>query len=333
MREILRIFVLGVLIISFSACKKVPYYKYEGYIQGTTFSVIYQCKNDIAPKIDSLLNRFNQSLDNYDSTSIISQVNLNHNPVTDSLFEYMFQTSQKVWQETNGRFDITVAPLANAWGFGYKTGQMPDSTTIDSLVQFVGFEKIELKNHHIVKTDPRVKIIGNAIAQGMSVDYVSAYLESIGVINYMVEIGGELFAKGESNSQKEWLIGIDKPIQDSLVSDRQIMTKIMLNNKAVATSGNYRKYHIIDGHAMGHALNPKTGYPEMSEILSATVIHDQCIFADAWATALMLMDAESAMNIVNNHSEMEAMLILGNPNDTCSFNIVESDNFSGFLSK
>ncbi len=289
------------------------YYKYRGEIQGTYFTVIYEADSDYAPQIDSLLKRFNQSLNNYDSTSLISQVNRNEHVKTDSLFNAMFAAAREVWEASGGYFDITIAPLANAWGFGYKSGHMPDSTEIDSLMQFVGMENVYLENDVVGKLDERVEIIGNAIAKGMSVDYLSHYFESKGIKNYLVDIGGEIRARGKSQKGKTWIVGIDKPIVDSMAKKREIEGKISLDDMAVATSGDYRKYKIQNGVRYGHSINPKKGYPAGSEILSATVIHPQCMYADAWATAFMAMKTpEEALKMVNKNDELEAMFITQN---------------------
>lgn len=306
----------------------MDYYKYQGYIQGTTFSVIYEYDKDIAPEIDSLLQTFNQSLNNYDSTSLISQINRNETKTTDSLFEQMFEVAAEVWGQSDGRFDITVAPLANAWGFGYETGNMPDSTMVDSLLEIVGFDKLKLDDHQLKKQDPRMEIIGNAIAQGLSVDYLAKNLSDWGIENYLVEIGGEIYAQGINHQGKTWRVGIDKPIQDSMAVHHESITQLPLSGKAIATSGNYRKYHMQNGKAMGHALNPKTGYSEKTDILSATVIYETCVYADAWATAFMLMNAEQALSLSETIPELEIMLIIGSNHPEKDYEILYS---SGFL--
>ncbi|MFO7789326.1 MAG: FAD:protein FMN transferase [Bacteroidales bacterium] len=306
------------------------YYKYRGEIQGTYFTVIYEADKDYAPQIDSLLQRFNQSLNNYDSTSLITQINRNEHVKTDSLFNTMYGAARKVWKASGGYFDITIAPLANAWGFGYKSGHVPDSAEIDSLMQFVGMENVYLENGVVGKLDERVEIIGNAIAKGMSVDYLARYFESKGIKNYLVDIGGEIRAKGESEKGKTWLVGVDKPIVDSTVSRRELQTTINLDNMAVATSGDYRKYRINNGKRYGHSINPKTGYPAASEILSATVVHPQCMYADAWSTAFMAMKTpDEALDMVNKNDKLEAMFITGNSDG--SYEMHYSDGFDELM--
>ncbi|MGC9331605.1 MAG: FAD:protein FMN transferase [Bacteroidales bacterium] len=327
---------LLILITSIWLCSckqnEEKYYKYQGQIQGTYFKIIYESDTDYAPQIDSLLERFNQSLNNYDSTSLISQINRNEQLKTDSLFNTMFAAAKEVWKASGGYFDITVAPLANAWGFGYKSGHMPDSTEIDSLMQFVGMENLFLENNMVVKLDERVEIIGNAIAKGMSVDYLSHYFESKGIKNYLVDIGGEIRARGKSQKEKTWVVGIDKPIVDSMAKNREIEEKILLDDMAVATSGDYRNYKIQNGVRYGHSINPKTGYPARSEILSATVIHPQCMYADAWATAFMAMKTpEEALEMVNKNNELEAMFITQNIDGT--YIAHTSPGFDEFINK
>jgi FAD:protein FMN transferase len=330
MKNIFEITGLAVLLIaSLVSCKNAPekeYYKYQGYIQGTTFSVIFEHTQDLAPQIDSVLNRFNQSLNNYDSTSLISRINRNESMQTDSLFERMFTIAEDVWEKSEGLFDISIAPLVNAWGFGYETGHFPDSVMLDSILNIVGFEKLSLKNHQLTKAYPEMQIIGNALAQGMSVDYLSQFLQLQGVDNFLVEIGGEIFAQGVNHHGEVWKVGVDKPIMDSLANNRSTLSGITLTKKAIATSGNYRKYHIVDGKMLGHALNPKTGFSEQTEVLSVSVIHDECGYADAWATAFMLLLPERTMEIVKQTPEMEVMIVLGNDNDS-TYRIIKTLGF------
>ncbi len=324
------LFLAWMAIVLFSCNNpKNNYYKYQGQIQGTYFRVMYEADKDYAPQIDSLLKRFNKSLNNYDSTSLIAKINRNEHVKTDSLFNAMFMAAKKIWKQSDGRFDISIAPLANAWGFGYKSGHAPDSAQIDSLMEFVGMENISLENNTMVKVDERVEIIGNAIAKGMSVDYVAQYLESKGITNYLVDIGGEIRAQGKSQKGKTWLVGIDKPIVDSMAKDREIEGKISLDDMAVATSGDYRNYKVHNGKKYGHSIDPATGYPANSEILSATVIHPQCMIADAWATAFMVMKTpEEALAIANSIENMEAMFITADHNGDYSMHTSRDFHFS-----
>lgn len=314
------------------SCQENPeteYYKYQGQTQGTWFSVIYEAEQDYAKDIDSLLSHFNQSLNNYDSTSVISRINRNENLLTDSLFRAMFLAAETVWEASGMRFDITVAPLANVWGFGYKTGHLPDSAEIDSIMMFVGMDKVKLVEKKIIKEDERVEIIGNAIAQGMSVDYLANYLIRKNLDNFLVEIGGEVRAQGISPKGKKWLVGIDKPIVDSTLSKREMQTAIELDHLSIATSGNYRKYKEHKGKRYGHSINPVTGYPESTEIISASVLHPQCMLADAWATAFMLMDTEPALETAEKLPQTEAMFITGDTED--DYNIYYTSGFQNFI--
>ncbi|SRR6056297_1831306 len=318
------------IVVGLFSCESGgKYYKYSGEIQGTYFSVIYEAEKDLAPQIDSLLDKFNQSLNNYDDSSLISRLNRNETQNTDSIFRTMFRAAREVWEQSGNRFDITIAPLANAWGFGYESGHFPDSAQVDSILQFVGMNKIHLDNGLLVKDDPRVTLIGNAIAQGMSVDYLAWYLDKQQLDNYLVEIGGEVRAKGESQKGKPWLVGIDKPIIDSMVNKRELQTAIELDNLAVATSGNYRKFREHDGKRYGHSLNPKNGYPEKNNVLSATVVQPQCMYADAWATAFMMMDMDEALQVAEQKEHMEVMLITQNADD--DFDVHFSSGFRKFI--
>ncbi len=308
---------------------KKNYYKYTGSIQGTSFSIIYEHSDDLAVPIDSLLKTFNKSLDNYDANSLISRINNNENPELDTLFVSMFRAASEVWVKTGGLFDISIAPLANAWGFGYENGELPDSVQVDSLLQFVGLEKISIVNNHLQKTDSRIKIIGNALAQGLSVDYVADNLRAMGVENYLIEIGGEIKSKGVNQNGEIWRVGIDKPLQGTTANNRELISSVELSNKSIATSGNYRKFHIVDGKAFGHAISPKTGYPYSTDILSVTVITDKCIYADAWATSFMLMQSDQAIELANDLKDIEIMIITAKQTETdkLEYNIQTSSGF------
>lgn len=325
------------LLMIYFSCdngKDKDYYKYQGEIQGTYFSIIYEADKDYAVEMDSLLESFNESLNNYDSLSTISKINYNQTKKTDSLFRYMYTASREVWKESGGMFDITIAPLANMWGFGYRNGHIPDSSETDSVNQFTGMDKTFLKEDKIIKSDDRLEFISNAIAQGMSVDYIAKYFDKMGIENYLIDIGGEIGASGKSTRGDKWIIGIDKPVMDSLAMERNIQEKIKISENSVATSGNYRKYKEVNGKIYGHSINPVTGYPVKTEILSATVIYPECIYADAWATAFMLLGEKEALRVVNSKQGMEAMFITGNNmEDEEKWNIVYSDGFRNFIEK
>ena len=322
--------VLTLLAILATSCTpKAQYTKHSGLTQGTMFNITYCSDTDYNAEIDSLLQAFCRSLSNYDSTSLISRINRNETDSLDGLTEEFFRVSKEVWASTNGNFDITVAPIVNAWGFGWVRHEthIPDSTEIDSLLQHVGMDKIEIADNRIIKHDPKAQIITNAIAQGMSVDYISDFLKSKGINNFLVEIGGEIYCMGKNANGTDWNIGVDKPIQGTGYDNRENQIVIHMSDMAVNTSGNYRKF-IEDGDKkLGHSINPTTGHPAENEMISATVIYPDCIRADAYATAFMVMGAEKAMKIVESIDGMEAYFIIHQDGETKA---MESSGFTKY---
>ncbi|MCS2319177.1 FAD:protein FMN transferase [Bacteroides fragilis] len=204
---------------------------------------------------------------------------------------------------------MTVAPLANAWGFGFKKGAFPDSIMIDSLLQITGYQKVKLENGKVIKEDPRVMLSCSAVAKGYSVDVVARYLDSKGIKNYMVDIGGELVVKGVNPKEEAWRIGINKPVDDSLSLNQEIQTTLKLTNVGIATSGNYRNFYYKDGKKYAHTIDPRTGYPVQHNILSATVVADDCMTADALATAFMVMGLDEAEAFTKSHPNIGAYFI------------------------
>lgn len=204
---------------------------------------------------------------------------------------------------------MTVAPLVNAWGFGFKNKLDPDSIPVDSLLELVGYKKVHLIDGKLLKDDPRIMFDASAIAKGYGVDVVADFLESKGVENYMVEIGGEIRAKGKNNKGKIWRVGIDKPIDDPSSLSREIQDVIELGKGAMATSGNYRQFYIKDGKKYAHTIDPRLGYPVQHSLLSASVIAPDCMTADAYATAFMVLGLEKSIEIVEKDTLMEAYFI------------------------
>lgn len=322
-------FSLIIIAFALSSCsKKTEYVKNSGVIFGTTYSMIYEHPKgvDIQDDILAELHKFNNSLSNYDPNSTISRVNNNDpNVEIDPYFKQCFIRSQEISKITHGAFDITVAPVVNAWGFGYDESIQADSMKIDSLMQFVGYQKIKLANNKIIKEISGIKLDVSAIAKGFGVDVASRVIEKHGITNYMVEIGGEVRARGKNAKGKYWRIGIDKPIEDKEVSHRELEEVVNLKNKSLATSGNYRQYYEKDGIKYSHTINPKTGFPARSNLLSASVMADDCMTADAFATAFMVMGVEKSIELANSISDIEIYLIFST--DKNEFDVYASDGF------
>jgi len=294
---------------------KMEYKKIHGAIQGTTYNITYEysVKRDLTSEIEKVLSDFDLSLSTYLPHSVISRINRNEPEAkADDRFIKVFNAAREVYELTGGVFDITVAPLVNAWGFGFTPGAEVDSAMLDSLLQFVGMEKVRLDGRNVIKEDPRIMFDANAIAQGYSVDVVAEFLDKKRVENYLVEIGGELKCKGKNAKGEDWKIGIDRPEEGNFVAGTNLQAVVAIKTKSLATSGNYRKFYEKDGIKYAHTINPKTGYPVLSRLLSATVLADECITADAFATAFMVMGLEQSIQYLETQDEIEAYLVYNN---------------------
>lgn len=294
--------------------QKTDFNTASGFVFGTVYKITYQCKDDLKPEIEAELKRFDQSLSPFNDSSVISRVNRNEELVTDSFFQTCFNRSMEISRETEGAFDITVAPLANAWGFGFKKGTFPDSLMIDSLLQFTGYEKVKLENGKVIKQDPRTMLSCSAVAKGYSVDVVAHLLDRKGIKNYMVDIGGEVVVKGKNATGDLWRIGINKPYDDSLAVKQDIQTILNLTDVGMATSGNYRYYYYKDGKKYAHTIDPRTGYPVQHSILSSTVVAEDCMTADALATSFMVMGLEEAEKFCKANPMIDAYFIYSGEN-------------------
>ena len=287
----------------------MPYQHDKGSVFGTFYSITYQCDNDLQKEIEAELKKVDQALSMFNQESIISKVNRNEKVDLNEMFLQVITLAQKVSQDTDGAFDITVAPLVNAWGFGFKTGDKPSGTSIDSLMSTVGYKKISLKGRQLFKENKNTMLDCSAIAKGYGSDVVAAFLKKRGIDNFMVEIGGEVVTQGISEKRVPWRIGVTKPTDDSLSVDNELQTVLNVTNKAMATSGNYRNFYYKDGKKYAHTIDPKTGYPVQHSLLSATVLADNCATADAYATSFMVMGIEKAKGILERHPELMASVI------------------------
>lgn len=287
----------------------MPYQHDEGQIFGTFYHITYQNDSSIQTDILAELQKVDNALSMFNKESIISHINRGENVETNEMFESVFNLAEKISDNTDGAFDITVAPLVNAWGFGFKTGNPPTKQTVDSLRAIVGYKKVKLVNHRITKSDARVMLDCSAIAKGYGCDVVARLLEKRGIKNYMVEIGGEVVTHGISEKRLPWKIGVTKPSDDSLNVNNELQTVLNMKDRAMATSGNYRNFYYRGGKKYAHTIDPATGYPVQHNILSATVLAKHCAEADAYATAFMVMGMEKAKKVLEKHPELMAYLI------------------------
>jgi len=312
MRKLTILLVLSALIsVSCSGDKKPVKVYFSGQAQGTYYAITYYDIDGYNYKadIDLLLDNYDKSVSVYLENSIISRINSNDTAVvTDSYFNENFNKSIEVSGKTNGAFDVTVGPFINAWGFGLEKKADIDSLMIDSIMEFIGYQKISLKNNKVIKQDPRMMINFNAIAQGYSADIVGKFLESKGINNYLVDIGGEVLAKGTKENDDPWVVGIQLPTQTKH-GKIEAEAKIYLRNKALATSGSYRRYYEEDGLRYSHTIDPSTGYPVKHSLLSVSVLAADAITADAYATAFMVMGVEKSVEFLKTDKDLDAYFI------------------------
>ena len=289
--------------------QNTPYQRDEGFIFGTIYHITYQSDVNYQKEIEAELQKVDNSLSPFNKTSIISRINRNEDVKVDNMFAEVFQLAEKISKETDGAFDITVAPMVNAWGFGFKTGNPPTKQTVDSLRAIVGFQKVTLEEEHVKKQNPHIMLDCSAIAKGYGSDIVARFLKKKGIQNFMVEIGGEIVVNGNSEKQVPWRVGINKPTDDSLNTNQELQDVINVTDIAMATSGNYRNFYYKNGKKYAHTIDPKTGYPVQHNILSATVLAKNCATADAYATSFMVMGLDGAKKVLEKHPELDAYLI------------------------
>jgi thiamine biosynthesis lipoprotein len=294
-------------ILEISSPGKVTF---SGQTMGTTYSLTYLTESgkNLQSSIDSLLVVFNNSLSTYIPDSELSQFNRSDSLIFKSpYFPQVLNASKRVFEQTNGAFDPTVGPLVNVWGFGPGGPELKDSTDISLLLDAVGFDKIQFDEKLVRKTKPGMYLDFSAIAKGQGVDVIADFLNKKGIENYLVEIGGELVAKGVNEKGELWKVGINRPDESANASD--LYSIIALENRGMATSGNYRNYYVRDSVKISHTINPATGYPVNHSLLSATVLAKDCMTADAYATAFMVMGLDRAIQLDSTLSEIEVFLI------------------------
>lgn len=287
----------------------MPYQRYSDFVFGTTFTVTYQCDSDMSQSIKAELMKVDYSLSPFNKESVITAINNNEDVKPDKMFMDVFQLAMDVSRETDGAFDITVAPLVNAWGFGFKSGEKPTARQVDSLRQIIGYQKITVDHGKIRKQDPRMMLDCSAIAKGYGTDVVANFLRQRGVKNFMVEIGGEVVTCGVNPERVPWKVGVIKPEDDSLSVSHELQTILNVTDIAMATSGNYRNFYYQGGKKYAHTIDPKTGYPVQHNILSATVLAKTCALADAYATSFMVMGLDKAQKVLEQHPELMVYFI------------------------
>ena len=310
------LFVIIFLLMYFFRSAKPVYQRDEGFIFGTVYHVTYRYDKNLLSEIQRELEAFDLSLSPFNEASVISKVNRNESIEVDDWFRAVFLRSKEIYKSTGGAFDPTLSPLINAWGFGFKNGDTITPVMIDSLLEIVGMNKVELKGGRVIKEDNRVTLNFSAIAKGYATDVIGKFLEKKGITDYLVEIGGEIIAKGKNPKGELWSVGISKPQEENDVQNSDIEEIIRFTDAAVATSGNYRNYHLLNGRKVAHTIDPASGYPVRHSLLSATVMAPDCMTADAYATAFMVLGVERSKEILAAEPELDALLIFASKDDT-----------------
>ncbi|MBR7168380.1 MAG: FAD:protein FMN transferase [Bacteroidales bacterium] len=334
-KVISKILLLLLLVISIYSCnsgtselKKVHF---MGEAQGTYYAITYYdtLGRNFQPQIDSLLDDFDQTVSLWEENSLLRQINSNQTLALNPLMVDMLDKSFKISVLTDGYFDISVGKLVKAWGFSFTDPTVLDSSMVDSLMQYVGYSKVKVDDGILKKELPEIELDFNAIAQGYSSDMMANFLSSKGIDNYLVDIGGEVIAKGCKPNGDHWVVGIEKPAEDKY-STQKVDVKIILDNMSVVTSGNYRKYYENNGVKYSHTINPFTGFPVSHTLLSVSVLSDKAWKADAMATAFMVMGLEKSLEFLKNNSEYDAYFIY---NDNGEYKTYATEGFKNIIVK
>ena len=314
MRKLL-LLLLGLVV--FAACAKQPKKMVlQGLAQGSYYAITYfdDEGRNFQKEIDSIFHAVDMSVNLWVDSSVISKVNRNEEVVLDDIFIDNFNIAQEAARLSDGYFDPTISPIVAAWGFSYKHGDSITPQLIDSLKQLVNYRNIRIEDGKVVKNNPAMQLDFNAIAQGYTSDMIAGFLDSRGIKNYLVDTGGEIMARGEKPNGQPWIVGIEKPA-DNWDSEQVVQTRIALRDKGLVTSGSTRKYVERNGKRYSHCIDPKTGYPVEHQLLSATVLAENSVWADALASICMVMGMEKSLEIINALDGVEAYYIFANENN------------------
>ncbi|WP_300286199.1 FAD:protein FMN transferase [uncultured Alistipes sp.] len=283
---------------------------FDGFAQGTTYHIVVKSDRsvELGDEIDSLLRGVDRSMSLYDAESLLSRLNRNETDSVDGFIARCMDEARRIAEQTGGLYDVTVKPLTSAYGFaGEEAVARPN---VDSLLELVGYRKVSVENGRLVKADDRMQIDLNSIAQGATSDYIAGYIDSLGFSDYLVEVGGEIFSRGTNASGKPWVVGIDRPVEGNFTPGAHLQVKIGLSGRGLATSGNYRKFYTDDsGRKIVHTVDPLSGEPVVSNLLSATVVAPTATLADAYGTALMVMGLERSKAFLETLPDVEAYLV------------------------
>ena len=309
--------IIAALAAVVSGCAGEPEqrrHQIDGLAQGTTYRIVYNHAEPIVNiyQTDSILGLFDKSCSLWDSSSLICRINRNETDTVDRNIKECLELALRLSRESGGLYDVTVAPLTEAYGFG--AGERTEEPDIDSLMKFVGYDKINLAGRIITKSDPRVRIDLNSIAQGYSADILARYLERRGIKDYLVEVGGEIICSA-SNAGKPWRVGIDRPVEGNYSPGADMQVVLLLSSEGLATSGNYRKFYTDgQGRPVHHSIDPRTGLSTSNEMLSATVVAPSAMEADAYATLMMVSGLEASRRILDRNKRLAAYIVYAGRN-------------------
>jgi FAD:protein FMN transferase len=311
---LIAVFFLATILAGLISCngkKELKPHKITGSAQGTYYAITYYSDDneDLKTTIDSLFRKFDRSVSSYVPNSILSRMNRNDTTaIADDIYTTIFRKAMEVSEKSGGAFDITVGPLVNTWGFGFSKKEQVDKAMVDSLLPLVDYRKIQLSNGRLKKADPRMRVDFDAIAQGYTSDWLGRFFESKGIGNYLIDVGGEVLGKGKKPDGRLWSVAIEMPAANA-GDERKIQAIITLENKAISTSGSYRKYYEENGVRYSHTIDPANGYPVRHNLLSVSVLANDCITADAYATAFMVMGLEKSKDFLIGHPQLDAYFI------------------------
>ena len=304
--------IMVVAIVVMTSCREQDkkYFVNSGVVWTTEYHIKYESQSDLNDSIQQLFTELDKSVSVYNKKSRITDINNNDSVVADDYFIKLYNKALEVNKASEGLYDPTVMPLVNAWGFGYKSGALPTRAQLDSILQFVGLSHVQLNGNKVVKDDQRVQFDFSSIAKGLACDAIAKMLERNGAENYMVEIGGEVVARGVNEIGSTWHVSIDMPMpDDEKGAVHKSALVIKLDSMAVATSGNYRKFKEVEGKKVSHIVNPVTGESENSSLLSVSIVAGDCMSADAWATACMAMGDIKTKAMMENNGSLGVMTI------------------------
>lgn len=327
------IFIVKGYIKGHEATKEDSYTTLQGEIFHTFYHIKYDSAIDYNALIDSTFRAFSHSLNPFEKTSLISAINRNESTLTDSMLRHVWRTASIISERSGGRYDVTCSPLINAWGFGFDTLAHVDNIVLDSLRQFVGYERVSLNNDSLIKSDPRTIIDFSSISKGYCSDLVGKVLRRRGINNYMVELGGEIAFLGRNPKGEPWKIGVNKPIEDAsgLMQELEVIVSLDREAGGLATSGNYRNYKVVNGRKVSHTIDPLTGYPIQTDVLSATILAPSCMLADGLATACMTMSSADVPEFLKKFEGVDYLLILSG--EEGNFRTVMSPGFERLITK